>query len=225
VKKGSAVIALEASPPFRRYIFIEKKPERAAELAALTAQFPNRKTEVWQRDANEALCSFAGIVDWRRARALVFIDPYGMQVSWATLEALAATKAVDVALLFPTGPLNRMLKREGDIPEAWQHRIDDHLGCTNWRDAFYANSATTSLFGDLLEDHQKTATIDALRRFALDRFRTIFPWVCDQALPLANSKGSVLYHLFLVCANPSPAAGQLAMKLARSAMKPSRSKR
>jgi three-Cys-motif partner protein len=224
VKKGSTVIALETSPPFHRYIFIEKNVGRAAELETLRTQFPDRTIAVLPKDANEALCSIAASTEWRGTRALVFIDPYGMQVSWATLEALARTKAVDVALLFPTGPLNRMLKREGDIPESWQRRIDDHLGCTNWRDAFYAQRTTRDLFGDVAEG-KKTATIEGLRQFAEKRFAEVFPWVCPDALPLVNSKGSVLYHLFMMCANPAKPAGDLAMRLARSAVKPRNSAR
>ncbi len=34
---------------------------------------------------------------------MVFLDPYGMQVEWSTIEALAATKAIDLWYLFPLG--------------------------------------------------------------------------------------------------------------------------
>ena len=34
--------------------------------------------------------------DWRSRRAVLFLDPYGMQVEWKTIEAIAATKAIDL---------------------------------------------------------------------------------------------------------------------------------
>ena len=39
--------------------------------------------------------------DWSLHRAVLFLDPYGMQVEWATIEAVAKTKAIDLWLLFP----------------------------------------------------------------------------------------------------------------------------
>jgi hypothetical protein len=34
--------------------------------------------------------------NWQKERAVVYLDPYGMQVEWSTIEALAATKAIDL---------------------------------------------------------------------------------------------------------------------------------
>jgi three-Cys-motif partner protein len=39
--------------------------------------------------------------DWRSHRAVLFLDPYGMQVEWQTIEAIAKTAAIDLWLLFP----------------------------------------------------------------------------------------------------------------------------
>jgi hypothetical protein len=33
-------------------------------------------------------------VDWQRHRAIVFLDPFGMQVGWDTIALLAETKAI-----------------------------------------------------------------------------------------------------------------------------------
>jgi hypothetical protein len=34
---------------------------------------------------------------------VLFLDPYGMQVDWTTIEAIARTKAIDLRVLFPLG--------------------------------------------------------------------------------------------------------------------------
>jgi hypothetical protein len=59
----------------------------------------------------------------------VFLDPYGMQVEWSTIEALAATKAVDLWYLFPLGVgVARLLTHSGEIDEGWQNQLDWFLG-------------------------------------------------------------------------------------------------
>jgi three-Cys-motif partner protein len=149
-----------------------------------------------------------------------------MQVNWDTLKTLANTRAVDIALLFPTGPLNRMLARDGLIPAEWEKRINDHLGPCNWQNATYEETSAPDLFGQQMSRKTKRLTPEGLRQFVLRRLRTIFHFVSDTQLELRNSKGAVLYHLFIICANPSEAASSLADQLARNAMRlPSKNKR
>ncbi len=66
---------------------------------------------------------------------------------------------------------------------------------------------------------QKIMTTESLRAFVHKRLTDIFPYVCDQQLELKNSKGAVLYHLFIICANRSRAAKELAETLAYGAMR------
>ncbi|MBI1867504.1 MAG: three-Cys-motif partner protein TcmP [Methylocystis sp.] len=219
VKDGSARIALAIDPPFDRYVFVDLNEDHAAALKELQTKFPARNIDVLTGDANEVLTTLCQTTSWLSTRAAVFIDPYGMQVSWATLEALARTKAVDIALLFPTGPLNRMLAGHGNIPPEWAKRIDDHLGPCDWRGASYQKTLKADLFAPNVSTTKKTINVEGLRRFVLKRLKDIFPFVCETQLELKNSKGAVLYHLFIICANPSKAAGNLAMRLAQSAVK------
>ena len=103
VAKGSARLALEVEPAFHHYILIERATRRASELEALKAEFPNLKIEIVNADGNEAIAAVCSATNWRRTRGVVFLDPYGLQVTWATLVAIAATKALDVWVLFPSG--------------------------------------------------------------------------------------------------------------------------
>jgi three-Cys-motif partner protein len=221
-KEGSVRIALGIDPPFDRYIFIDNSPEHIEALEALRKEFPARTIDVQPGDANHVLKDLCQSTNWRRTRAAVFIDPYGMQVNWSTLEALAATKAVDIALLFPTGPLNRMLAKHGNIPEAWAKRIDDHLGPCDWRNATWKETERIGLFSRS-SALSKAMDAEGLRQFVLRRLKTVFPYVCETQLELKNSRGAVLYHLFIICANPSPQARNLAVKLASHAVKLPRS--
>src|ERR1017187_3105193 len=113
---GSARIALQCDPAFDRYVFIEKNPARCLELERLKSDFPQvaKKIKIRRGDANEQIQEMCK-KDWRRHRAVLFLDPYGTQVSWKTIEAIAATKAIDLWVLFPLGGVNRMLTQSGDI--------------------------------------------------------------------------------------------------------------
>jgi three-Cys-motif partner protein len=224
VGRGSAKIALQISPSFSHYVFVDAAAPRVQQLEFLKTTYPDRSVEVQHQDANVALMKFARETNWKGTRALVFIDPYGMQVKWATLEVLAQTKAIDIILLFPTGPLNRMLSGDGQIPTEWADRIDKHLGECDWLNAAYKVVDSPDLF-DVTARLKKTIDTDGLREFVRNRFISIFPFVCDQTFQLKNSKNSVLYDLFIICANPAPRAGDIAMRLARAAIHPKGRKR
>ncbi len=111
-QKGSAVIALETEPSFDEYVFVDLSSEHVRELEHLKTRYPDKahKVQVFEREANEFLASWCRSSDWRRARAVVFLDPYGGQVEWETIRAVALTKAIDLWVLFPVGAaVNRLL--------------------------------------------------------------------------------------------------------------------
>jgi hypothetical protein len=72
---------------------------------------------------------------------------------------------------------------------------------------------------DTVTATEKSVSIDGLQSFIMTRLREIFPYVNEVPVPLKNSKGTVLYDLFIICANPSKKAIALAKKLASGAIK------
>lgn len=220
VMKGSARLALELEPPFDCYYLIELARKRASKLGALKTEFATRNVEVINGDANREVTRLCETLDWRKARGVVFLDPYGLQVSWQTLVAISKTKSLDVWLLFPTGiGLNRMLTKSGQIPREWRETIDRFLGTTDWWQQFYRVELNGDLFGEVQYKNVKDASAPKLERFIYGRLSTIFPFVWDQPVRLANSKGQVMYLLWLMSANPSAKVRALATKLARWAAK------
>ncbi len=120
--KGSAQIALEVEPPFKRYLFIEKDAAHAKELEKLKAKFPNKAQviQIERTEANAYLKSWCARTDWCVSRAVMFLDPYGMQVDWPLIEAIARTQAIDLWLLFPLGvAVSRLLTRNEPPPVEW----------------------------------------------------------------------------------------------------------
>lgn len=202
LRDGSARIALQVEPPFDQYLFIDRDPQRCAALEALRAEFPERATaiRILEGDANEELRALCA-KDWRQHRAVLFLDPYGMQVEWETIASVAGTQAIDLWLLFPLGMgLNRMLPRSGQVPEAWARRITALLGTDDWREHFYRTEAEPDLFG---ENTLRTikASMEQIGRFFLQRLETVFAGVAPEPLVLANSRGSPLYLLCFAIGN------------------------
>ena len=78
-------------------------------------------------DANSYLIDLCTNYRWEYHRAVLFLDPFGMQVTWDTIKAIAGTEAIDLWYLFPLGVgVNRLLKKEiTQIPESWAIKLDE----------------------------------------------------------------------------------------------------
>ncbi|MBK7715524.1 MAG: three-Cys-motif partner protein TcmP [Gemmatimonadetes bacterium] len=201
--EGSARRALQVEPPFDRYLFFEKHRVRCAQLEQLRADFPALadRIVIERREANDAIRTLcAG--GWAGRRATMFLDPYGMQVEWATIEAIAATRAVDLWVLFPLGiAVNRLITRSGEIPPPWRHRLDLMLGSEEWYQAFYEIVPEPTLFGD---DRARVvkASQEVIGGYFTRRLRGIFSGVADRPAILQNSRGMPLYLLCFAVGNP-----------------------
>jgi three-Cys-motif partner protein len=200
---GSAQIALGLASPFDYYLFIEKAKSR---VDALRTTIETDHANLFSRcdfrhgDANEVLKAWCSERDWHKERAVVFLDPYGMQVEWTTVQALAATKAIDLWYLFPLGVgVARLLKRDGNIEESWQNRLDVVFGTSDWRSRFYGIQTERTLFGDH-ETIERTATVEKIREFINERLAVCFAGVA-KGLILKDSKSSPLYLLCFAAAN------------------------
>lgn len=213
-KEGSALMALRVEPPFRRYVFIEHKPERVADLERLRTgvSASNANIDIVCAEANGFLLEWCETTDWQTHRAVVFLDPYGMQVDWATVEAIARTKAVDLWYLFPLSAVNRLLTRADSPPTAWADRLTRTLGTADWREQFYAASESQTLFGpELIE--QRDADFGRISEFFVRLLRAVFAGVADKPLVLRNSRNSPLYLLCFAAGNERGAP--TAVKIAR----------
>lgn len=215
---GSARIALRTKPPFDGYVFIERSAQRCAQLEGLKTEYPDLATriDIRQGDANaeiRGLCSR----DWRSHRAVLFLDPYGMQVEWTTIEAVARTQAIDLWLLFPLGiGVNRLLTKSGDIPESWRRRLDRLLGTEHWYEEFYKVEVTPALFGGEQERVIK-ATTDTIGRYFNESLKGVFAGVAAEPGVLRNSRNNPLYLLCFAVGNAR--AIDIALRIANHLLK------
>lgn len=210
---GSARIALGLEHPFDNYLFIEKSKSRAEELQRMIDNdFPAlaSRCTIKREDANSALATWSQERNWKRERAVVFLDPYGLQVSWQTVELLGRTKAVDLWYLFHC--VTRLLTRDGVIEEKWRQKLTDIFGTGDWESHFYRTTTAVDLFGEY-EQTERDATVENIQRYLHDRLKTCFAEVAP-SLVLRISNGSPLFVLCFAAANEKGAP--IAVRIAKS---------
>lgn len=133
---------------------------------------------------------------------MVFLDPFGANVKWNTIQGIANTQAIDVWILFPLFAINRMLVRDQKPPDAWAKRLTDIFGTPEWEKEFYSTRKFRSLLdsAEIIELINKTADTHKITDFFLKRLKNIFPAVATPRV-LLNSRGAPLYLLCFAAGN------------------------
>jgi three-Cys-motif partner protein len=213
-RRGSAQVAIDVTPSFDRIIFIESKAKYCAALRKLAAKHPTRDIAVVEEDANRSIRNAIAWDKWQSTRAALFLDPYGMQVHWDTLRAVAATQAIDTWFLFPLAGLYRQATRDIlDIDQSKREALTRIFGSAAWENELYAETdETPDLFGHTDKSRRRLADVAGLERYVKARLETIFPKVL-KPLPLPIDRRPQLFSLFLCISNPDPRAIGLASKI------------
>jgi three-Cys-motif partner protein len=215
-QEGSVKIALSLPNKFHRYVFLDSKAGHVQALRDLVRRdFPalEDRCRIERAEANAWLQRWCREQDWRAWRAVAFLDPYGMNVEWATLEAIAQTKAIDLWVLFPLGiGASRVLPTDMPPEGAWADRLTKLFGTDDWRKRFYRRKARTTLFEDAEDAWIKIAGIREILELFLGRLNSVFEQVVERPLILTNSRNSPMYALCFASANPRGA--KTAVKIA-----------
>lgn len=222
ITEGSAIRALGIVPAFDRYIFNDLKQANVKSLEKIVnSDFGHLKDRVTliQKDANDALTNLCDSVNWKSSRAVVFLDPFGLQIKFATLQKLAKTQAVDLWYLVPVHAMSRQVKGDGTVLDDGGRSVDDALGYRGWRDVVQqVEQAQPDMFGHIESATSKTVDAAWFEKCARERLGAIFEGgVLDEALPLGRN-GLHEFSLMFAWANPSEPA-KLAAKLAKAVLK------
>ncbi|MBN2000107.1 three-Cys-motif partner protein TcmP [candidate division KSB1 bacterium] len=214
-QKGSAYIALEMEPSFDEYIFIEQSSEYSKELEKLRIRFPEKsnKVTIIQQDANSYLQKWCRNNNWRFDRAVIFLDPYGMQVEWKTIAVIANTKAIDLWILFPLGQaVNRLLTKKCPPTGAWADRLTRFFGTEDWKNAFYQECQQLELF-QKETSLKKEANFASIGKYFIEQLKSVFEGVAENPLPLRNTRNIPIFLLCFAASNPTGA--KTAVKIAQ----------
>lgn len=208
---GSPVVAANIrDKPFDQLVFIEKDRRKSESLrVTLTDLGAMDRSTVIPEDANDYLpkfCSNLGPYD----RAVVFLDPFGTQVDWETVDAIARTEKCDTWILFPVGTIRRLLQRRGDPSRGRQDRLDSVFGGSSWRDLQHP-VLQPSMFDDA-PTVETAPGVDGIIAIYRDRLETAFAQVAPASRTLRNSRNAPLYEFMFAAANHKGAS--IAVKIA-----------
>jgi three-Cys-motif partner protein len=181
----------------------------------IDSEFPSlrERCTVQQAEANAALCKWCEERHWSGDRAVVFLDPFGTQVKWSTIQSLGATKGVDLWYLFPMSVI-RLLARDGVGEPKWRERLNSLFGTTEWESHFYERVQT--LF-DGVEGTTRRVNAKSVQSYIEERLKTCFVDAMSSEV-LKNSKNSPLFLLCFAVANAKGAP--IARKIVNSILKP-----
>ena len=198
---GSPIVALKIEYPFKSYTFIEKTDWRVERLKKLRDEFPNMDIQIRHGDCNTIIID--EIVPKIRFenfnRGIIFLDPFGVNIEWSTIESIAATEALEIFLNFPAMAINRtvLLNNPYKLTEKQIERMNRLWGSTDWKADIYQE--VPDLFGTRIEKIPQTAK-DLGMKYQ-KKLEEVFPEVTSPVV-MKNSKEAPLYCLIFAGHNP-----------------------
>ena len=175
------------------------------------------RVRITHGDARKHLKEILQRQDWASTRGVLFLDPYGLQCTWAMVEQIARTK-LDVFFLVSLAGLSRQAATsEAAVDSVKAASLDRFLGTDAWRCALYAPPATHDLFDDHPGEQTRRGGTEAIVRFMHERLQEVFAHVVEPVV-LRTSRNAALFALFFSVSNRAPAAKALAGRVARDVL-------
>jgi len=198
--RGSPQIALDITPPFKEYHFIDIDSDKVNELLKIAASRPN--IYVYYGDCNKKLLEevFPKVRYEDFKRGLCLLDPYGLHLQWEVIKTAGQMESIDMILNFPIADINRnVLWHNPDrvLPINIQ-RMNHYWGNISWKEKAYITQ--NDLLGSEVKIKQgNNALVSAFRQRLLDEAG--FKYV-PKPLPMCNSVHAPVYYLFFASQKP-----------------------
>jgi len=158
------------------------------------AELPNFNIQIKQGDCNTIIVSeiITEIRFENFNRGIIFLDPFGMDIEWQTIERIADTKALEIFLNFPVMAINRsvLMKHAYKLKPEQIESMNLFWGSPDWRVDLYEEVPT--LFGPEVKKIPQTGK--SLGKLFTSRLNEVFPEV-SKPLVMTNSKNAPLYCL------------------------------
>lgn len=199
---------------FDFYYFIDLYEENCTKLELKLADYPTKGYKLFRPgDANIQIQLLAAALERERHfKSLVLLDPFGMQLDWSGIQAIAG-KSVDLWILVPSGMvINRLLKKNGELlhPE----KLVKFFGMSeeDIKKWFYVHREETTLFGDVKDVViKKSKPIELIAELFVNRLGELFPYVTPEPLVMRNRNNVPIFHF--ICASFSPTAVKIAQQI------------
>jgi len=207
VYKGSVerVLSLQDNLSFDYYYFIDKDKEALESLQKrVEEKFGVQKNVIYRNDdVNNQLLKLSKVMkkDKNKYAALVFLDPFGMQINWKSISLLKGTRT-DLWILVPTGVIvNRLLDKTGKLKHIEKLTAFFGLEEQDITNYFYSSQKILTLFGEEEVIKKITEPIKKIAELYIQRLNTIWKFVTEKPLVLLNTKKLPIYHLVFASNN------------------------
>lgn len=212
--KGAAerVLSIKQSG-FDWYFFIENNKEACQQLEERLMPYKYEKNLVFRTsDANDEIMKLAEAQQKNnKLTSLVLLDPFGMQVDWASIEMLKCTRT-DLWILIPTGVIvNRLLDRKCRLTHiekltSFFGKDEDYL-----KQYFYEKRTVGTLFGEEEIIEKVKRPIEKIAQLYVEQLKTIFKHVTEKPLVLYNTRNTPIFHF--ACASNNRNAIKIASQI------------
>ena len=171
-----------------------------------------RKPEFRHSDANTEVKKLAtALHNNSKLKALVLLDPFGMQVKWESIERLKGT-GTDLWILIPTGVIvNRLLDRKCKLTHI--EKLTTFFGKDEsfLKEYFYNTRQDSTLFGEVEVVEKMGEPIKRITELYIQQMKTIFKYVTEQPLVLRNTRNTPIFHF--ACASNNQSAVKIAHEI------------
>ena len=198
VYQGAAERVLSISQRGFDYNYFIDKDMASSELLKIrlkTYSSSDRAVVFRCSDANNEVKTMARALKAdSRLRALVLLDPFGMQVNWDAVASLTETHT-DLWILVPTGVIvNRLLDRRGELSHI--ETLCSFFGLSEYeiRNYFYEKSTELTLFGEEEKMIKVSQPIKRIAELYIMQLKRIFKYVTDEPLVMYNRRNVPIYH-------------------------------
>lgn len=212
--KGVAERVLSiAQDGFDYYYFIDKDADSSNQLKEKLTPFQKDKClEFRHSDANTEVSKLADAMHANnKLKALVLLDPFGMQVDWSSIEKLKGT-STDLWILIPTGVIvNRLLDRKCKLTHI--DKLTSFFGKDEafLKNYFYNTRQEPTLFGDAEVVEKVKEPIRMIANLYIQQMKTIFKYATEEPLVLYNTRNTPIFHF--ACASNNESAVKIAHEI------------
>lgn len=184
---GSPLLAVRSEPAFERCIFVESAPTLLDALRIRSEEYLERAS-ILPGDCNDV-----GTINSIRnalpnsALGIAFVDNLGLDVTFASLDALTNGRKIDLLITLQVSDLTRNADNALDGDQ--EQRFDDFFGAAEWRGVIQRCKTAN-------RTPQEIAT--ELTQFYIERLGSIgYPHTAELHVLMKNTKNAPLYRLVL----------------------------
>ena len=202
------ILSLPEEHSFDYYYFIDMNKDYISDLENIKDKLsPALKEKVTIRndDCNNQLTLMAKAIKRKKNyAALVFLDPFGMQINWESICQLKDTRS-DVWILVPSGvAINRLLDKKMNLKQI--DKLENFFGLSKSKieEIFYRHETKSSLFGEDKTIKKIDDPVAKIIEIYTQQLKTVWKFVTPKPLELKNSKNCTIFH-FIFASNNSTA--------------------